>query len=287
MKGKHFKNKNEKKDEHSNKKRKYIKRNKYNNKKYENNKKHINSKMILRKVVQVISILVFFVCLAITLFWMYSNVQLKKIENDLSTVVTNIQEDNLKENKELIEKGSLKIDFTQLKSINSDVIGWIYIKDTDINYPILQTTNNEYYLKNSLYKTYSSCGSIFLDCNTKKDFSEQNTVIYGHNLKNQKMFADLEKVYKGELGDKITIEIYTEEAFKKYMVFASYMEEPNLKVIQKNWNQEQKTNFIESAIKKSSIKFSYDMENNKNILTLITCDSTGKKRIIVHAINTD
>ncbi len=267
MSGKHFKTKKE------NKKNRYEQKNKKN-------------RTLLNKIILTLSIVVFLVCLIIIIYWLYSTIELEKIEQNLSSFVTEIEENKETENTPdtTIEQASLKIDFEQLKSINQDVVGWIYIKDTDINYPILQTTDNEYYLKKSIYKTYSSCGSIFLDYNTKSDFSEQNSVIYGHNLKNQKMFADLAKVYRGELGNKIDIEIYTEQSFKKYSIFACYMEEPNINVIQKNWNQEQKNNFIDTAIQKSNIEFTSDIDYNKNIVTLITCDSTGKKRIIVHAI---
>lgn len=260
MKGKHFETKG--------KKGKRIK-----NKEKENKKKL----GIFSKIVLTISILVFFSCLAIIGFWLYSNNELDRIEEQLSYLVTEVPEGEEQE-------GSIKVDFEELKKINQDVIGWIYIKNTDINYPILQTTDNEYYLKKSINKTYSSCGSIFLDCKTKKDFSEKNTVIYGHNLKNQKMFADLAKVYNGELGNNIEIEIYTENSFRKYKIFTCYMEEPNLNVIQKNWNEEEKQEFIDNAIKKSKIDFNCDIDYSKNLLTLITCDATGKERIIVHAM---
>lgn len=243
-------------------------------------KQNIHIKKLINKLLLIISILVFLICLCILVFWLYSNNELERIEKNLSQLVTDATNDGNIEN----QSASLKIDFKELKAINSDVIGWIYIKDTDINYPILQTTDNEYYLKKSIYKTYSSCGSIFLDCNTKPDFSEQNTVVYGHNLKNQKMFADLAKIYRGELGEKIKVEIYTENTFEEYTIFACYMEEPNTNVIQKNWNKKEKKDFINKAIEKSSVKFSCDIEYDKKILTLITCDSTGKERIIVHAI---
>lgn len=261
MKGKHFE-----------KRRKSGKRIK--NKEKKENRKKLG---VFSKIVLTISILVFLVCLAILGFWLYSNKELGEIEEQLSYLVTEVPEGEEQE-------GSIKVDFEELKKINQDVIGWIYIKNTDINYPILQTTDNEYYLKKSINKTYSSCGSIFLDCKTKKDFSEKNTVIYGHNLKNQKMFADLAKVYKGELGNNIEIEIYTENSFRKYKIFTCYMEEPNLNVIQKNWNEEEKQEFIDNAIKKSKIDFSCDIDYSKNLLTLITCDATGKERIIVHAM---
>ena len=150
------------------------------------------------------------------------------------------------------------------------------------NYKIIFTICNCSLVLGNIYSPTTALH--YFHCKTKKDFSEKNTVIYGHNLKNQKMFADLAKVYNGELGENIEVEIYTENNFKKYKIFTCYMEEPNLNVIQKNWNDEEKQEFIDNAIKKSKIDFNCDIDYGKNLLTLITCDSTGKERIIVHAM---
>lgn len=233
------------------------------------NKMGLGSKKIL-----FISISIFIISFMIVIYWLKSTKDLADMEDNLYSAIATVTDD----------KEKLNIDFEKLKSINSEVVAWINIKDTDINYPILQTTNNEYYLKRNLYKEYSSCGSIFLDCNTKSDFSEQNTVIYGHNLKNQKMFADLAKIYKGELGKDVYIEIYTEENFYKYKVFSSYMEEPNLEIIQKDFNEKTKKNYVDTITNKSKVQFSCKIEYDRKILTLVTCDSTGKKRVAVHAM---
>lgn len=228
-------------------------------------------------ILLIILILIFISSMSVVIYWIKSNYDLAKIEEEvISKVITvNEQQDNE------LKGHSISVDFDSLEQINSEIKAWIYIKGTDINYPILQTKDNEYYLKRDIYKKYSSCGSIFLDCNSKENFLDDNTIIYGHNLKNQKMFADLGKIYNGDLGNKIEIEIYTKETFKKYEIMTVYMEEPNLEIIKRNFKGEEKQRYITNNVNKSKIKFEYIYRDADKLLTLVTCDSTGKNRIIV------
>ena len=83
------------------------------------------------------------------------------------------------------------VDFTALREINPDVVGWIYIPDTHVNYPILQGETNDTYLRYMMSGEYNSAGSIFLDADVSPDFSARNTPIYGHHMKNGTMFADI------------------------------------------------------------------------------------------------
>lgn len=85
------------------------------------------------------------------------------------------------------------INFDELKKVNSDVVGWIAIEGTQINYPIVQGKNNSYYLNHSYDKKWSSYGSIFMDYESSKDFSDYNTFIYGHHTKNGSMFGEIYK----------------------------------------------------------------------------------------------
>lgn len=234
---------------------------------------------ILNNILLIGFVAIFIYSLSTIIYWLKSNNDLEKIEEEVISKVTTINQA-----EEITKEGSISVDFESLEKINEDIEGWIYIKNTDINYPVLQTTNNEYYLKRDIYKKYSSCGSIFFDCNSKVDFSDDNTIIYGHNLKNKKMFADLSKIYRGELGDSIEIEIYTKDAYKKYQVITAYMEEPNLDIIQRNFNNNEIEKYISNNIKKSKMKFKYNLSKTSKLLTLVTCDSTGKDRIVVTAL---
>ena len=83
------------------------------------------------------------------------------------------------------------VDFEALWEINSDVVAWIYIPGTNINYPVVCGSDNDYYLYRLIDGTYNNAGSIFMDYRNDIDFSDENTVLYGHNMQNQSMFAHL------------------------------------------------------------------------------------------------
>ena len=87
----------------------------------------------------------------------------------------------------------ITVDFEALKAINPDIIGWIYCEGTVISYPVLHGATNDTYLRHSYEKKYLISGSIFIDAANESDWSDSNTIIYGHHMKDGSMFATLEK----------------------------------------------------------------------------------------------
>ena len=87
--------------------------------------------------------------------------------------------------------GYLQIDFAGLQAVNPDVIAWIDIPGLSVSYPVVQGEDNSYYLHHLFTGEYNSSGSIFADCHNQPDFTDQNTIIYGHNMKNGSMFGTL------------------------------------------------------------------------------------------------
>ncbi len=85
----------------------------------------------------------------------------------------------------------IEVDFESLKQMNSDIVGWIYCPNTLINYPIVQGWDNDYYLTHLIDDSWNENGSIFMDYRNAPDFSDYNTLIYGHNMKTGAMFAEL------------------------------------------------------------------------------------------------
>lgn len=114
-----------------------------------------------------------------------------------------------------------KIDWNYLKSINEDIIGWIEIDGTQINYPILKDNDNIYYLNHNYLKNYNSNGSIFtLD---EKPFENSETLLYGHNMKNGTMFSILGNyLNKDFLFSHQKIKIYTPSKNYEGIIFSSY-----------------------------------------------------------------
>lgn len=106
-------------------------------------------------------------------------------------------EDSQQEGTENNAPEKVDIDFEALQGLNDDVVAWIYCPGTKINYPVLQTNNNDYYLNRLLDGTYNINGSIFMDYRNESDFTDGNTLIYGHHMQSGAMFASLTK-YKDQ-----------------------------------------------------------------------------------------
>ena len=84
-----------------------------------------------------------------------------------------------------------EVDFDGLLQKSTDVIGWIYVEGTNINYPVVQGTDNQYYVSALIDGTPNGAGSIFMDYRNASDFTDPNTILYGHNMKNKSMFHDI------------------------------------------------------------------------------------------------
>lgn len=139
-------------------------------------------KNIIRKILLIVCVCVF----------LFSAFQLGKIFYDYYQIEKQTQQ-IVKESVKEDTNDPVKrvIDFKYLQNINPDVIGWLYIPDTKIDEPILKGKDNDQYLYTDIYKKYNKAGSIFIDEINNGDFKDDNTIIYGHNMKNGSRFHDL------------------------------------------------------------------------------------------------
>lgn len=117
------------------------------------------------------------------------------------------------------------VDFAALQGVNPDVVGWIYIEALEgISYPVVQGEDNEEYLHTTYENNYNFAGTIFIDYENSRDFSDCNTLVYGHNMKNGSMFGQLKKFSE----DQTTYEkskyfwIFTPEKDYRYEIISAY-----------------------------------------------------------------
>lgn len=115
------------------------------------------------------------------------------------------------------------MDLDALETVNSDVLGWITIPDSPISYPMVQGADNQYYLTRTWDKQHNSAGAIFLDWHVQADFSDFNTIIYGHRMRNNSMFGSL-KSYRDAEYWRTHPDLYitTPEGVSRYRIFAAY-----------------------------------------------------------------
>lgn len=183
-----------------------------------------------------------------------------------------------------IKDHNMVIDFVSLKQINPDVVAWIKIEDTPINYPIVQCEDNEYYLKKNFYKEPSAVGTLFLDFRNDKNLSDKNSIVFGHNMKNGSMFASLLDINNKKFGDDVIIKVYTPEKNMFFKVFSSYTTIPDDYAINPEVTEDEYIDFIDTVRKRSEVTYANNETVNNQVLTLSTCNNTGKRRVIVHSM---
>ena len=162
----------------------------------ENQSKQKKKGDILLTLVLIVAIAVFCYA-AVNLFHIYT--EYKKGTDEYNHIEQMAVTDRAPDSQEVAgpnaqPKAPIDVDFAALKSVNSDVVGWIYIEALDgISYPIVQGKDNETYLHQTYEKNYNFAGTIFVDYENSPDFSDCNTLVYGHNMKNGSMFGHLKK----------------------------------------------------------------------------------------------
>ena len=102
---------------------------------------------------------------------------------------------------ETVESVPYTVDFAELEKINPDVVGWLRLEDTVIDYPVVQCEDNDYYLTHLFDGTVNSSGTIFVDCRNSPGFTDRNTAFYAHHMRNGSMFAEIEKYETQEYAD--------------------------------------------------------------------------------------
>ncbi|MEE1314564.1 MAG: class B sortase [Faecalimonas sp.] len=172
----------------------------------------------------------------------------------------------------------IPVDFSSLKTINSDIYAWIDIGDTCIHYPIAQhATDDTYYLNHTIEGKKGYPGSIYTEKINAKDFSDYNTVIYGHRMNTATMFNHLHKFNDKEFFDSHdTIMIYTETEIKTYRVYAAVVYDNRHIMYSFDWqNPEGRKEFIQSLRHSTSWKTHFregmTIDENSRLITLSTC----------------
>ena len=179
-----------------------------------------------------------------------------------------------------------EFDFDKLLKINSEVVGWISIKDTTIDYPMVQTTDNEKYLRQTLTGEFNNAGTIFVDTNVINPFEDRNTVIHGHNQRSKQMFHDL--IYYDDISfyqEHPVVVIYTPTETMVYEVFSAYSHRSELTPYKLGFaNDSQYESWLQEIKEKPVIDTGVEVGAKDKIITLSTCTNDWEdERFVVHA----
>ncbi len=197
-----------------------------------------------------------------------------------------------------VEKDSyppLVIDYAKLKGINEDYVGWLYFPYFGINYPVVQETEINEYLKKTFDGTINNSGCLFTDVLSSPDFTGMHDIIFGHNMRNGSMFGKLKQLSQTDdrtlIKENPYIYIYTDKHVYKYLIFGYYVTTVGsdaYSVVTTNEEYDTFLKFIEtnSVYEKPA---DLDLELRPSILTLSTCSgkSGSGRRFVIHAAKVD
>lgn len=165
-----------------------------------------------------------------------------------------------------------QVDFDELAKINRDIVGWIYIEGTDINYPVVQGTDNDYYLKHLFDSTYNSSGCIFLDYRCADDLSDRHSIIYGHHMNNKTMFGGLMNYKKQTFYDGHSVALLvTPTAYYKIQFFSGYVSDNWSNAWDLSLDDADHAAWLKEIQDKSYFETVFAPATEDSIITLSTC----------------
>ena len=226
----------------------------------------------MKKFINLVLIITFIISSYTVITKINDYIKADKVYEEVRNIKVNVKEDK----KEIID----------LSNINKDYKGWITIKNTNIDYPIVQSKNNSYYLNKDINKNYLPSGSIFLDFRNN-GFEDKNTVIYGHYMRNKTMFGQLKNYKKKDFFDKnklVSVSTPNGEVLN-YEIFSVYVTDKDDNYIKTNFENDFDYGiFLKKITDKSMFKPNINLTTNDKILTLSTCSYDFKNaRMVVHA----
>jgi len=245
----------------------------------------------LTKVILIIALAVF--CYSVyQLFLIFSEYQKgdKEYEQILEEVISEeVVEESTDEAQNEPKEIAFKVDFDRLRAINKETVAWIRFEQPEkISYPVVQGVDNSVYLKKTFEGKKNAAGAIFMDAIHKGDFTDKNTFIYGHNMKNGSMFGQLRK-YKNEsfCQEHPYFYIYTPDGRElKYQIFAVGIVEDRAETFRSIYADDGEfLRYIEHLQKISPYKTGVEVTAEDTIVSLSTCTNvTETQRLVVHGV---
>ncbi len=166
-----------------------------------------------------------------------------------------------------------EIDFDSLRETNSDIVAWLYYEGTNINYPIVQGSDNDYYLHITFEGTWAIGGTLFVDAITEDPFNQFNTIVYGHHMKDHSMFGDLQELKDIEYAkEHPQFELITPEG-KYHLRVCAFLNEPSdSEVYTTNYHDDAGKQKYIDLIKSSALYVTdEEMTPDDRLVVLSTC----------------
>ncbi len=180
----------------------------------------------------------------------------------------------------------ISVDFNSLINKNNDTVAWVKLNGTNINYPVVQTTDNNYYLHHAFDNSYNEAGWVYMDYRNNPEDFNQNTIIYGHGMNNNTIFGSLKYVVDSwwyENPDNHILKISTKYENTLWQVFSVYTIPEESYYLQTDFDDDEKfTEFLGNLSSRSFYNFGVQLNQNDKIVTLSSCYN-NQLRVVLHA----
>lgn len=251
--------------------------------------KHKKKQFILNITLLIFILIIIGIIIYFSLFYVDQN-KTKNLSKDIQKykikeITPQITNDNEK-TQEIITAYNREYSkmFSELKQINNETVGWLTVNGTNIDYPIVKHSDNNYYLNKDFENNTNRYGWVFMDYRNSAPNLSKNTIIYGHDSGGV-MFANLYKVlYRSWYTNKNNqiITFNTENESSKWQIFSIYKIDTTNDYLKVSFTKNEFNNFINMITNRSIYNFNVQVNENDQILTLSTCHG-DKQRLVVHA----
>lgn len=164
------------------------------------------------------------------------------------------------------------VDFSALKNTCDDVVAWIYCEGTQVNYPVVQGDDNSYYLDRMMDGRQNQSGTLFMDCRNQADFSDWNTLVYGHNMHNGSMFAALPKYMEQEFYEEHPVwYLVTEDRNYRIELLGGYETPADSDAYSFPQTKEERDALRRKADTSSTFQADVEFQEDDRLITMSTC----------------
>lgn len=245
----------------------------------------------LYRIVFVIALAVFLVAAAMLIYYFVLYRKGSSEYEDLQQYVTIVDSGESIEDTESTEQEPFRVDFDALQAKNPDCVAWIYFENLGISYPVMQGEDNDYYLTHTFEGQQVTAASIFMDYRNAADFTDDNTFVYGHNMKDKTMFGKLRGYTdKGFYEENPCFYIYKPDYIYRYDIFSCYLgavEEEELFSLSFDTKEDYQA-YLDRIGWKAAYDTGVEVTADDRIVTLMTCHTAGHEyRYFVHGVLAD
>lgn len=259
---------------------------------------------LIPSIIITLSVLTYLLCIFILTRWYVQNERNKrfastltddilaveesmKITDEYNDLTKNVKTETKEAESQQVNTNYINVNLDYYMSKNKETVAWIQVNNTNINYPVTQHNDNNYYLNYDFYNRKTDIGWIFADYRDNFNTFNNNTIIYGHNIINRTMFGQLPFLLrKGWFNNPNShyIKLSTKTTNTIWQIFSVYKIKPTTDYLQSNFNSiETYQEFLNTIKSRSEQKFDIPLDYTDKIITLSTCDDIGTKRVVIHA----